>query len=75
MPCRKLSYFFLMGGVALLLVSGWLWWEQEQDALEPSVEQHQQPFQQVELHRQQEVTFRLHNPRREAIRLVGVEFT
>lgn len=72
---RRLSQLFLVAGVTLLLVGSWLWWVQQQDALEPTVEHDPKPFQEVELHRQQDFTFRLHNPRRDPIRLVGMEFT
>jgi hypothetical protein len=72
---RLLSRFFFFSGFALLALSGWLWWDYEQEQFQPYVEQDQQPFQDAELHVKKEITFRLHNPRREAIRLVGMEFS
>lgn len=70
----SLGRLLMTCGVALLPIAGWLWW-QHQSQREPYVEQDQQVFQNAVVGITHRSTFRLHNPRSNSIRFVGMELT
>lgn len=74
MRLRLLSRLFYLCGFALLALSAWLWWDSEQYQSQPYVEQDIRPLQHAQLNTKKDISFRLHNPLRQPIRLVGMEF-